>query len=200
VLTDWSPQKHADTPHPQPHKLQTQHIQPSLQLDIRLILAAVGQLTHLTHLQLTIDAKDNGGTYRLKEIGSGTFGPLSQLTQLASLSLSFSAAAAGSGLSLISVLTSLTQLSLTDSSTNGPNPGQEGVVEAIGEAWGVLQLQQLVLRLSGAKRMKLALGKVQPQHLRVLDVAHKDLTKLTEQLCKLTALQVRVWCCGWVLF
>jgi hypothetical protein len=175
-----------------PHKLQTQQIQPSLQLDIRLILAAVGQLTQLTHLQLTIDPKDNSGTRRLKEISSGTFAPLSQLSQLASLSLSFSAAAPGSGLNQISVLTSLTQLSLSDFSSNGPNPGQESVVEAIEVAWGVLQLQRLQLRSLGVKKMKLALEKVHLQHLRVLDVAGTDLGKLSEQLQKLTALQVRV--------
>jgi hypothetical protein len=42
------------------------------------------------------------------------------------------------------------------------------------------------------KKNKLALEKVQPQHLRVLDVASNDLGKLSEQLRKLTALQVRV--------
>jgi hypothetical protein len=190
VLTDWSPQTNSSAFQHQapPHKVQTQQIQPSLQLDIRLILAAVGQLTQLTHLHLSIDPKDNGGTHRLRGIGSRTFGPLSQLTQLASLSLSFSAAAPGSGLSQISVLTSLTQLSLADISTNSAS----GVVEAIGDAWDVLQLQRLELRSLGVKKNKLALEKVQPQHLRVLDVASNDLGKLSEQLRKLTALQVRV--------
>jgi hypothetical protein len=44
----------------------------------------------------------------------------------------------------------------------------------------------------GVKEMKLALGKVQPPQMLRLDVAHSDLAKLTEQLQKLTALQVGV--------
>jgi hypothetical protein len=199
VNTDASSKSNTQAFNPPAHELETLQVQPSLQLDLRLILAAVGQLTHL---HLSIDPKGVGGTYKLQEIGSRTFGRLSNLTQLASLSLSFSAAAPGSGLSQISELRSLTQLSLTDISTNGPNPGQEGMVEAIGEAWNVLQLQRLHLPLFRVEQMKIAPEQVQPQHLQVLDVAcnnlrgydvvYNDLDELTEQLQKLTALQIGV--------
>jgi hypothetical protein len=200
-LTLWVNTDGSSKPNPPAHKLQSQQIQPSLQFDLLFILAAVGQLTQLTHLHISIDPKGIGRTHELQEIGSGTFGLLSKLTQLASLSLSFSAAAQRSGLNQTSVLRSLTQLSLTDISANGPKPGQEGMVQAIGEAWSVLKLQRLQLRLFDVEQMRIALEKVQPQHLQVLDVALNDLQhlralavacsdrvdKLTEQLQRLTA-------------
>jgi hypothetical protein len=179
-------------------------VQAWLQQDLRQIVTAVGQLTQLRKLRLAIDPGGYGPRTPnrfFKEIGRDTFGPLSSLTQLLSLSLSYSVLSSGSGLSQLSGLTKLTSFSLNEFGrlrdgvigqrgvrTHALDRFQEAGVGALAVLWPLLQLQRLRLRVGNSWKDTLWRS-LQPSHLRVLDV-NGSFVGRAAQLAQLTALQV----------
>jgi hypothetical protein len=180
---------------------QRQQEASNMQSDLLAVTTAAGCLTQLKQLQLIITPYAGKA---FPDVGVRSLIALSALTQLLSLSLSYSVLSSGSGLSRLSGLSALTQLSVKETgqlSNRGTrktwlDPNKESAVSALRGVWPALQhLRQLKIcspYLTSAGVVQQLSG-LQGGQLRVLDVSGCVMRfegVVAAKLAQLTALQV----------